>query len=84
MEGTSLDTLRHMVASGLGVTVLPSTATHIQHYKTILCTKPFAGTVPLRRIALAWRVSYTRPKAIAALIQALNTSAMCGICLLPE
>lgn len=84
MEGTSLETLRHMVASGMGVTVLPSTATQIQFYHSILATKPFAGKVPQRRIALAWRMSFTRPKAITALIQALYASAMQGIGLLPE
>jgi LysR family transcriptional regulator, hydrogen peroxide-inducible genes activator len=84
IEGTSLETLRHMVASGMGITVLPSTATQIQYYKSILCTRPFAGKFPQRRIALAWRVSFTRPKAIGALIQALHASAMQGVCLLPE
>ncbi|VVC76178.1 Hydrogen peroxide-inducible genes activator [Aquicella siphonis] len=84
VEGTSLETLRHMVASGMGITVLPSTATQIQYYKSILCTKPFAGKIPQRRIALAWRVSFTRPKAIGALIRALHASSMRDICLLPE
>jgi len=85
IEGTSLETLRHMVASGIGMTVLPSTATQIQFYKSILCSKPFEGEVPQRRIALAWRVSFTRPKAIGALIHALHdTTTMQGICLLPE
>lgn len=84
IDGTSLETLRHMVASGNGISVLPSTATQIQFYKSILCTKPFAGKVPQRRIALAWRVSFTRPKAIGALIRALHASAMRDICLLPE
>lgn len=83
-EGTSLETLRHMVASGIGITILPSTATQIQFYKSILCTKPFSGKIPQRRIAIAWRISFTRPKAIGALIQSLHASAMQGICLLPE
>lgn len=84
VEGSSLETLRHMVASGMGVTVLPSTATQIQYYQSILCTRPFAGGIPQRKIALAWRVSFTRPKAIGALIKALHASAMRDICLLPE
>lgn len=84
VAGTSLETLRHMVASGMGITVLPSTATQIQYYKSILCTRPFAGHVPQRCIALAWRVSFTRPKAIGALIQALHASTLQGVCLLPE
>jgi LysR family transcriptional regulator, hydrogen peroxide-inducible genes activator len=84
VEGTSLETLRHMVASGNGISILPSTATQIQYYKSILCTRPFAGKIPQRRIALAWRVSFTRPKAIGALIRALHASSMRDICLLPE
>jgi len=84
VEGTSLETLRHMVASGMGITVLPSSATQIQYYKSILCTKPFSGDVPQRRIAVAWRVSFTRTKAIDALIRALHESAMRDMCLLPE
>jgi LysR family transcriptional regulator, hydrogen peroxide-inducible genes activator len=84
VEGTSLETLRHMVASGMGVTVLPSTATQIQYYKSILCTRPFSGKIPQRCIALAWRASFTRPKAIDALIQALHVSTLQGACLLPE
>lgn len=84
LEGTSIETLRHMVASGVGISVLPSTATQIEYYKSILCTKPFANKVPQRRIALAWRASFTRPKAIGALIQSLYASTMRGICLLPE
>ncbi len=82
VEGTSLETLRHMVASGMGITVLPSTATQIQFYKSILCTRPFNGPIPQRRIALAWRVSFTRPKAIGALIRALQASHLHGVCLL--
>lgn len=83
-EGSSLETLRHMVASGMGVTILPSTATQIQYYKSTLTTRPFAGKIPQRRIALAWRVSFTRPKAVGVLIKALQHSEMAGICLLPE
>jgi LysR family hydrogen peroxide-inducible transcriptional activator len=83
IEGSSIETLRHMVASGLGIAILPSTATQIQYYKSTLCTKPFKGTVPKRTIALAWRVSFTRPKAIQAVIQALHASTLHGICPLP-
>lgn len=84
IEGTSLETLRHMVASGMGITVLPSTATQIQYYKSILCTRPFVGKIPRRRIGLAWRISFTRPQAIDTLIRALHACSMRDICLLPE
>lgn len=72
VEGTSLETIRHMVASGLGITILPNSATQIEYYKNRLCTKPFSNPVPKRDVALAWRVSFTRPKAIGALQKALK------------
>ena len=67
-EGTSLETIRHMVASGLGITVLPlSAATAIKYQEDILAVRPFAPPVPFRTVALAWRVTFPRPKAIDVL-----------------
>ena len=64
-EGSSLETIRHMVASGLGITVLPlSAATAMQYNEDILAVRPFAAPVPYRTVALAWRVTFPRPKAI--------------------
>ncbi|WP_110685187.1 hydrogen peroxide-inducible genes activator [Salinicola aestuarinus] len=71
-EGGSLETIRHMVASGLGITVLPRLAIGTNHYENgLLESRPFAGTPPTRSVALAWRASFPRPKAIDALIQAI-------------
>jgi LysR family hydrogen peroxide-inducible transcriptional activator len=67
-EGSSLETIRHMVASGLGITVLPlSAATAMQYDEDILAVRPFAAPVPSRTVALAWRVTFPRPKAIDVL-----------------
>ncbi|NMT63304.1 hydrogen peroxide-inducible genes activator [Marinobacter orientalis] len=67
-EGSSLETIRHMVASGLGITVLPlSAATAMQYDESILAVRPFAAPVPFRTVALAWRVTFPRPKAIDVL-----------------
>lgn len=67
-EGSSLETIRHMVASGLGITVLPlSAATAMQYDESILAVRPFAAPVPYRTVALAWRVTFPRPKAIDVL-----------------
>lgn len=67
-EGSSLETIRHMVASGLGITVLPlSAATAMQYQEDILAVRPFAPPVPFRTVALAWRVTFPRPKAIDVL-----------------
>ncbi|SDW92299.1 hydrogen peroxide-inducible genes activator [Marinobacter mobilis] len=64
-EGSSLETIRHMVASGLGITILPlSAATSMQYRPDILTIRPFVAPVPFRTVALAWRVTFPRPKAI--------------------
>lgn len=72
-EGGSLETIRHMVASGLGVTVLPSSAIGTNHYESgLLESRPFAPEAPSRTVAIAWRASFPRPKAIDALIEAIE------------
>jgi len=70
-EGSSLETIRHMVASGLGITVLPlSAATAMNHQQELLAVRPFAEPVPFRTVALAWRVTFPRPRAIDVLARA--------------
>lgn len=72
-EGSSLETLRHMVASGFGITVLPQTAAGEQSYaQGLLATRPFATPSPYRTVALAWRASFTRPQVIDVLNQAIR------------
>lgn len=75
-EGSSLDTLRHMVASGLGITILPLSATGSSYSSEVLVTRPFADPVPIRTVALAWRASFPRHKAIDRLRQAINQCQM--------
>ncbi len=54
-----------MVASNLGVTILPQSATGTQLYNDDqVAIRPFAGKTPRRTVALAWRASFPRPKAI--------------------
>ncbi len=85
MAGSSLETIRHMVASGLGVTVLPQSSLGAElGYGDLLVTRPFAGTAPTRRISLAWRRSFPREKAIQALRQAVLQSRMHGVSWLPQ
>ena len=73
MEGGSLETIRHMVASGLGVTVLPCTAAGADKYaQRLLVLKRFKPPVPKRRVALAWRKGFYRPQAVAALAKAIR------------
>lgn len=75
LEGSSLETIRHMVASGAGLTVLPCSAVGpAQHENRLLTFRPFAAPIPGRRVALAWRKSFPRPQALEALRQAVLAS----------
>lgn len=71
VEGASLETIKHMVASGLGITILPSTAANMSPYSSkILTVRPFKGAKPSRSVALAWRSSFPRYKAIEKVFEA--------------
>lgn len=71
-EGGSLETIRHMVASKLGITVLPQSAIGTGHYESgVLESRPFTPEPPSRTVAIAWRASFPRPKAIDALTDAI-------------
>jgi LysR family hydrogen peroxide-inducible transcriptional activator len=77
-EGSSLETIKHMVASGMGVTVVPRLSVdpaaqpHVRYI-------PFAEPVPTRRVVLAWRRSFTRYEAIAALRNAVYACKLDGV-----
>ncbi|MDG0970278.1 MAG: LysR substrate-binding domain-containing protein [Porticoccaceae bacterium] len=78
-EGSSIETLCHMVASGLGVTVLPkSAAMGATATNSGLVIKPFSGICPSRTTAMAWRSSFPRHKAIDALRKAILSSSLTG------
>ena len=67
MEGGSLETLRHMVASGAGVAVMPSSAADpLEGREPLVRVLRFAEPAPRRQIGIAWRVSFPRPAAIDA------------------
>ena len=68
----SLETVRNMVASGLGVSVLPRDALTPKYHSRLVVPVPFARPVPSRRIALAYRKSFPRPAAIAAIRDAVT------------
>jgi LysR family transcriptional regulator, hydrogen peroxide-inducible genes activator len=104
-EGSSLETIKHMVAAGMGVTVVPQlsvpkealkvpvagikpaqSATKKRVSKTSNATDepyvryiPFEGEPPTRRVVLAWRRSFTRYEAIAALRNAVYACKLSGV-----
>ena len=103
-EGSSLETIKHMVAAGMGVTLVPrlsvpkgqlqdltvpgkarkrsksaalsSAAADVPSFIRYL---PFEGHVPTRRVVLAWRRSFTRYEAIAALRNAIYACELPGV-----
>ena len=78
LQGSSINTLRHMVASGLGISVLPSSAlTDNDHL--LFSIIPFEPPVPSRRIVLASRRNFVRPQALQALRQAILKSQLTGV-----
>ncbi|HLO93902.1 MAG TPA: LysR substrate-binding domain-containing protein, partial [Burkholderiaceae bacterium] len=77
-EGSSLETIKHMVASGMGITVVPLLSVPKEpspHLRYI----PFSAPVPSRRVVLAWRRTFTRYEAIAALRNAVYACALNGV-----
>ena len=71
-EGSSLETIRHMVASGIGITVLPATSVPERVPRdSLLRYVPFSAPVPDRRVVLVYRKSFTRRAAIDALRRAV-------------
>jgi len=68
---SSLETVRNMVASGLGVSVLPRDALTPKYHSQLVVPVPFTRPTPSRRVALAYRKSFPRPAAIAAIREAV-------------
>ncbi len=73
IESSSLETIRHMVASGMGMTVLPMSAADDRYYSSeLLLTKQFKSPVPFRTVAIAWRASFPRPRAVDILSDSIR------------
>ncbi len=95
-EGSSLETIKHMVAAGMGVTLVP----RLSIPKAALLPKgkgrgtgqddgfirylPFSGEPPTRRVVLVWRRSFTRYEAIASLRNAIYACELPGVKRLSE
>lgn len=70
-RSNSLETVRNMVASGLGISVLPRDALIPRYHSQLVTAIPFAEPVPSRRVALAYRKRFPRPAAIVAIREAI-------------
>jgi LysR family hydrogen peroxide-inducible transcriptional activator len=72
LEGHSIETVRCMVASNYGISVLPAASLGGVYRSDMVVAIPFEAPEPSRRVALAWREGYTRPQVIEAIIAAAN------------
>ena len=94
-EGSSLETIKHMVAAGMGVTLVPRLsvpkealesprrrATDDPHIRYLPIHNEDGHEPPSRRVVLVWRRSFTRYEAIAALRNAVYACELSGAKLL--
>jgi len=91
LEGSSLETIRHMVASGAGIAVMPSSAADpLMTKEPMVKVLPFAQAAKKqgadlaldtagRTVGLAWRTTFPRPKAIDAVRQAILSCQLPGV-----
>lgn len=79
-EGSSLETIRHMVAAGIGITVMPASSLNLTGPEDrLLRYIPFEKPVPDRRVVLIWRKSFPRPAAMKALATSIRDCALPGV-----
>lgn len=71
-QGHSVGTIRCMVASGYGISVLPAGALIGPYKSDMVRAIPFEKPEPVRRVALAWRRGFARPEAIQAIVDAVH------------
>lgn len=92
-EGSSIETIKHMVAAGMGVTLVPRLSVPPQalegHRRSRRTDEAFIRYLPVvddhgaappsRRVVLVWRRSFTRYEAIAALRNAVYACELPGV-----
>ena len=79
-EGGSLETIRHMVAAGTGITVLPRTSITRGHQNEgLIRIKPFTSPSPSRTVAIAWRKHFPRKEAIHLIRKTIQRTPLNGV-----
>ena len=71
-QGNSLETIRSMVMSGMGISVLPATAMTPKYANPLVRPVDFAAPAPSRRIVIATRAGFPRPAAIEVVRSAIG------------
>ena len=78
-QGNSLETIRQMVVSGFGITVMPCSALTPKYRNNRLIAIKMADPIPGRRIGLAWRRGFTRPQVIDVIRRAVHALKIPGL-----
>jgi LysR family hydrogen peroxide-inducible transcriptional activator len=78
-QGNSLETIRNMVASGLGISVLPSSANRKLYQTDLIHVVQFNAPIPTREVGLAFRKGYPREAALKVIKQAIKQLSLPGI-----
>ena len=78
ITGSSIETIRQMVASGLGVSVIPHSASVYHNQKLGLVTRSFGHPKPSRKVALAFRRSFPRRQALDIITKAVSSINIAG------
>ena len=77
-EGSSLETIRYMVSSGLGITLLPRMALEALTKDETIKLLKFKNTPPSRRVVLVWRKSFARNEAVKKIKELIMTVDLAG------
>ena len=84
IEGSSLETVRYMVASGAGISIVPiSAAESWPHNESLLNFRRFTEPTPFRTVVIAWRASFPRPQAIDVLRASIVDAPPPGVKVIP-
>jgi LysR family hydrogen peroxide-inducible transcriptional activator len=65
-KATSLETLRHMISSGIGITLMPRLAAQSNDN---ICYIPFTKPVPHRTLGLVWRTSTAKQIVLEKIVE---------------
>ena len=71
--GTSLETIRNMVASNLGISILPQSATTNKYSNDLINILPFESPIPFRRVAMAFRRGSSKQSSLVKIVKSITS-----------
>ena len=71
--GTSLETIRNMVASNLGISILPQSATTNNYSNDLINILPFENPIPFRRVAMAFRQGSSKQSSLVKIVESITS-----------